>query len=355
MYCIESETPKKDGFRMPGEWEPRRRTFIQWPVRDGKNGRTGLWPDGMEVIKETYAKVAKAIAEYEELVMIAPGCMYEEVKGYCGDKVKICSLPIDDSWIRDNGPTFLVNENQELAEVKWRFTSYGEKYQTHYNDSKIPEHLGIIYDVPVYTTHLAVEGGGIHSDGQGTILTTESVLLKDSRNSQYTKEEITYLLEEYLGGDQVIWLKSGLYGDLTDGHVDNTACFVKPGVIMAQACYDKNDPDYEIFKTNLEILKAARDRSSGLPYEIIEVEKPPVTYYKGQILTLSYINYLPVTGAIILPVFGGTAEETDKKAVELFKKVFPDKDIVTIDGTPICRGGGCIHCITQQMPLGKSL
>lgn len=354
MFETCNKTPRELGYRMPGEWEKRRRTFMQWPVRDGKNSRTPLWPDGIEAARKGYANVAKAIAEFEELVMIAPPELLHEVKDMCGEKVEVLCLPIDDSWVRDNGPTFLLNDDQEVAAVKWRFTSYGEKYQTHYNDGKVPYHLGIFYDIPVFTSPLALEGGGIHSDGQGTILTTESVLLTKCRNPKFTKEEITSLLEEYLGGEQVIWLKSGLYGDLTDGHIDNTACFVRPGVIIIQACYDEKDPDYEIFQENMKILKEFKDRASGLPFEIIEIEKPPIRYYDGQLLTLSYINYLPVTGAVIVPTFGGDAEETDKKALETIQKAYPDRKVVPVDGMPIIIGGGCVHCITQQMPYGKS-
>ncbi|WP_448821202.1 agmatine deiminase family protein [Cetobacterium sp.] len=354
MFGTCCKTPRELGYRMPGEWEKRRRTFMQWPVRDGKNSKTPVWPDGVDAAKKGYANVAKAIAEFEELVMIAPAELLHEVKEMCEEKVTVLCLPIDDSWVRDNGPTFLLNDNEELAAVKWRFTSYGEKYQTHYNDGRVPDHLSIFYDVPLFTSPLALEGGSIHSDGQGTILTTESVLLTKSRNSRFTKDEVTTLLEEYLGGEQVIWLKSGLYGDLTDGHVDNTACFVKPGVIIIQACYDEKDPDYEIFQENMKILKEFKDRASGLPFEIIEIEKPPIRYYDGQLLTLSYINYLPVTGGVIVPIFGGDAEETDKKALEAIQRAYPDRKVVPVDGMPIIVGGGCVHCITQQMPYGKS-
>lgn len=354
MFGICGKTPRELGYRMPGEWEKRKRTFMQWPVRDGKNSRTPVWPDGVDAAKKGYANVARAIAEFEELVMIAPAELLHEVKEMCGEKVTVLCLPIDDSWVRDNGPTFLLSDNQELAAVKWRFTSYGEKYQTHYNDGRVPDHLSIFYDVPLFTSPLALEGGSIHSDGQGTILTTESVLLTKSRNSRFTKDEVTTLLEEYLGGEQVIWLKSGLYGDLTDGHVDNTACFVRPGVIIIQACYDEKDPDYAIFQENMRILREFKDRASGLPFEIIEIEKPPIRYYDDQLLTLSYINYLPVTGGVVVPIFGGDAEETDKKALAAIQKAYPDRKVVPIDGMPIIIGGGCVHCITQQMPYGKS-
>ncbi|MEG1339089.1 agmatine deiminase family protein [Cetobacterium sp.] len=355
MFDIKSGNPREYGYRMPGEWEKRKRTFMQWPTRDGKYGKTLIWPDGIKEAKKGYAQVAKAIAEFEEVVMIAPAELLDEVQEMCGEKIQVISLPTDDSWVRDNGPTFLLDGDQNIAAVKWRFNSYGEKYQTHYNDSKIPYHLAVMYDIPIFKSPLSLEGGGIHSDGQGTILTTESAILTDSRNSQFSKEEVTELLKEYLGGEQVIWLKSGLYGDLTDGHVDNTACFVEPGVIVIQACYDKNDPDYEIFQENLKILKEFKDRASGLPFEIVEIEKPPIRYYKDQLLTLSYINYLPVTGGVIVPVFGGDAQETDRKALEIIQKLYPDRRVVAVDGMPIIVGGGCVHCITQQMPYGKSI
>ncbi|MEG0137265.1 MAG: agmatine deiminase family protein, partial [Cetobacterium sp.] len=132
MFDIKSGNPREYGYRMPGEWEKRKRTFMQWPTRDGKYGKTLIWPDGIKEAKKGYAQVAKAIAEFEEVVMIAPAELLEEVQDMCGEKVQVICLPTDDSWVRDNGPTFLLDGDQDIAAVKWRFNSYGEKYQTHY-------------------------------------------------------------------------------------------------------------------------------------------------------------------------------------------------------------------------------
>lgn len=356
MKCIEQFTPRKLGYRMPGEWEPRKRTFMQWPVRDGHDSTTPLWPDGMLAARKGYAAIAKAIAELGEIVMITTVEHFEETKELCGPTVEVICLPIDDSWVRDNGPTFLVNDNEELALVKWRFSSYGEKYQTHYNDGRIPDHLGTIYDVPMFTSPLCIEGGGIHTDGQGTAMTTATVLFNQMRNSRFTEEESVNFLKEYLGVEQVIVLPSGLYGDLTDGHIDNTACFVRPGVIVMQSCSDPNDPDYEIYQKNRKVLEQYRDRATGFPFEIHEIEKPPRRVYKDALLTMSYINYLPVPPhGVVVPTFGGDAAETDRKALETLQKLYPGQKIIPVDGMPIIIGGGCVHCITQQMPLGKSL
>ena len=356
MKCINDFVPRELGYRMPGEWEPRKRTFMQWPVRTGENSTTPLWPEGVEAARKGYAAVAQAIAEFGEVVMITSQECYAETVEMCGPNVKVLCLPIDDSWARDNGPTFVINDEQELAMVKWRFSSYGEKYQTHYNDGKIPQHLSVIYDVPMFKSPLCIEGGGIHTDGQGTALTTATVLFNMMRNSRYTHEECVELLKQYLNVEDVIVFPSGLYGDLTDGHVDNVACFVRPGVIVIQACYDPEDPDYEIYQANRKVIDNFRDRATGLPFEVYEIEKPPRRYYNGQLLTMSYINYLPVPpNGVVVPTFGGDAAETDRKALETLQKLYPNHKIRPIDGMPIIIGGGCVHCITQQMPLGKSL
>lgn len=337
--------PRELGFRMPAEWENRARTFMEWPVREE------LWPDGFEDARRGYSKVAKAIAEFEEVVMITRPDLINNAKEMCGEKIKVVPIEQDDSWMRDNGPTFIVNNNNEIAGINWEFNSWGEKYIPYDKDNEVAKKVLELFKVPKYNAPLILEGGSIHVDGQGTLLTTKQCLLNKNRNPNLSQSEIEDILKKYLSIDKFIWLKHGLYGDETDGHVDNVACFGKPGVIVIQVCNDKNDPNYDITLENLKILENTTD-AKGRKLEIIKIEQPPVRYLNGQRLTLSYLNYYPVNGGIIVPTFGQDAKDTDKKAIETLQKIYPDRKIVPIDGMPIIKGGGNVHCITQQMPCG---
>lgn len=340
--------PKDLGFRMPAEWSKRARTFMEWPIREG------LWLDGFKAAREGYAEVAKAIAEFEEIVMLSTHDQVCNAKEMCGEKVKVIEMEHDDSWMRDNGPTFLLNDKKELAGVDWKFNAWGEKYKPYDKDNEVAKKVMDKYKVQSFAAPIVLEGGSIHVDGEGTLLTTEQCLLNKNRNPRLTKAEIEDTLRNYLNVNKVIWLKKGLDGDETDGHIDNLACFAAPGVIVMQVCQDKNDPNYELTLENLRILENATD-AKGRKLEIIKLQQPPVTYFKGERLALSYINYYPVNGGIILPVFGGAAKKTDAAAIETLQKLYPDRKIVTVDGMPIIKGGGNVHCITQQMPWSKKV
>ncbi|WP_407644968.1 agmatine deiminase [Clostridium polyendosporum] len=338
--------PVKLGFRMPAEWEKRLRTFMEWPIREE------IWSHGLENAKKGYSQVAKVIAEFEEVIMIARADMVEEAKRMCGEKVKVVPMEHDDSWIRDNGPTFIINSKGELAGVNWKFNAWGEKYTPYDKDDKVAEKVLELYEIPRFDAPIVLEGGSIHVDGEGTLITTEECLLNRKRNPHLTRGHIEEVLTEYLAVEKVIWLKKGLYGDETDGHVDNVACFAKPGTIVIQVCRNREDPNYMITIENLKLLENARDAKDRM-FEIIQIEQPPARYLNGERLTLSYINYYPVEGGIILPVFGGDAEHTDKEAIKILQDIYPYRKIVPVDGMPIIKGGGNVHCITQQMPYGS--
>ena len=211
-----------------------------------------------------------------------------------------------------------------------------------------------------------LEGGAIHSDGEGTILTTEECLLSDGRNHNLSKEEIGEVLCNYLGADKVVWLKNGLYLDHTNGHVDNMCCFAGPAKVLLAWTDNKKDPQYQLSQQNLEILEKETD-AKGRPFEVIRMPLPaPVviteeeaadfdndadkqTHIAGTRLPASYINFYIANGALIVPRFGDP--EKDVQAVEILQNCFPDREITTIDSREILLGGGNIHCITQQQPL----
>jgi agmatine deiminase len=336
----------ENNFFMPAEWEQHERTLMEWPVK-----ASVVWPENYIEIYTGYANIAKAISEFETVTMIVNEDSKADAKAFCGDRVEFLTIAHNDGWCRDNGPTFLWNKEKQLSAVNWKFNAWGEKYLPFDLDNEVAPKVLDHFNVPYYNAPIVLEGGSIHVDGEGTLLTTKECLLNKNRNPHLSQKEIEEEVKKYLNINKIIWLNRGLFGDETDGHVDNIACFAKPGVILIQTCKDPEDPNYEITKENLEILNSSVD-ALGRKIEIIEIPQAPVRYYQGERLTLSYLNFYFVNKGIILPVFGGDAEETDRQAEEILQKVFPDRKITTVDGMAIIKEGGNVHCVTQQMPSG---
>jgi agmatine deiminase len=334
-------------FFMPAEWEIHERTLIEWPVKESL-----VWTDNYTEVCKGYAEVVNKISEQEAVTLIVNEKEAADAEKMCGSSAEILKLPHNDAWCRDNGPTFLWNKEKKLCGVNWKFNAWGEKYIPYDLDNEVAPKVLNHLNVPVINAPIVLEGGSIHVDGEGTLLTTEQCLLNKNRNSHLTRAQIEDTVKEYLQVEQIIWLKRGLYGDETDGHIDNIACFAKPGTVLLQTCYDKNDPNYEITLENLDILKNATD-AKGRKLEIIEIPQPPIRYYNEIRLTLSYLNFYFVNGGIILPVFGEDAAAADKQAEEILQRVFPERKIIKVDGMPLIKEGGNVHCITQQMPAGR--
>ncbi|WP_046225941.1 agmatine deiminase family protein [Paenibacillus dauci] len=335
-------------YKMPAEWTAHERTLLSWPVQDSM-----VYPEDYENVCKGYQELVSAIAEFEPVTLVVNPDDLEKVEAlFQGQAVVFLPLEHNDAWLRDNGPTIVMNEAGERAGINWGFNAWGGKYKPwDLDDAVAPavlKHLGLRqFDAP-----LVLEGGSIHVDGEGTMLTTEECLLNTNRNPQLSREQIEQHVKDFTNVEQIIWLNRGLAGDETDGHVDNVACFAAPGKVILQVCNDPADDNYEITQENLRILAEATD-ARGRKLEVIQIEQPPLVMYGEQRLTLSYLNFYFVNGGIILPVFGGTAEEADRKAIEVLQQTFPDRKIRTIDGMAVIREGGNVHCTTQQIPAGK--
>lgn len=337
--------PRDMQFSMPPEWATHERTFISWPVRQSM-----VYPDQYEQVSEGYAQIVKAIAEFEPVTVIVNPDDAEQVRSrFHETNVDLMIIPHNDAWFRDNGPTFVVREDGERAGVNWRFNAWGGKYAPWDLDDAVAPQLLERFGVNRFDAPLVMEGGSIHVDGQGTLLTTEECLLNPNRNPDMTREQIEDELKKFLNIHKVIWLKRGLSGDETDGHVDNIACFAAPGQVILQVCDDPDDDNYAITQENLRILAEATD-AEGRKLEVIPIAQPPLATYEDSRLTLSYLNFYFVNGGIVLPVFGGAAAETDRLAKQTLQNTFPQRRIRTVDGMAIIREGGNVHCTTQQMP-----
>ncbi len=360
-----TSTPRADGFRMPGEFEPHSGTYIIWPERPDN------WRLGGKPAQHVFTKVANTIGKYEPITVLVSKEQYDNARHMLNDYVKVVEMSNDDSWVRDCGATFLVNDKGEKRAVDWKFNAWGGLVDGLYfpwdQDDKIAMKMCELEQVDRYRLDdFILEGGSIHVDGEGTVMTTEECLLSEGRNSNLTKEEIENILCEYLNCSKVLWIPKGIYNDETNGHVDNICNFVKPGVVVLAWTDDENDPQYAISKAAYDYLSNETD-AKGRKLEIHKMYTPtPILITKaeslgvdavdgtlprqeGDRLAASYVNYYTGNGFIAVPIFN---DPNDEKAIKLLSELYPERTIEPIYAREILLGGGNIHCITQQVPKG---
>jgi len=326
---------------MPAEWSPHQATLMEWPTIT----RAAFWAELFDRAKADFAAVANAAAAFEPVVMIADPSQVAEARSMCGANVEILPMPIDDSWMRDNGPIFVADGHGGVALVQFGFNSWGEKYLPYDRDAQVPERVAAHLGMRRYRAPMVLEGGSLFVDGEGTLITTEQCLLHPNRNPGMTREQIERTLGDYLGVDHVIWLGQGHPLDRdTDGHVDAIAQYLRPGVILLDAPSDPADPYHATGKDNLTRLRAARDAAGRkIQVEVFEAGTPSTT---------AYMNHYLVNGGVIVPADG---EPGDEAALTQIRAAYPDRELVAVPGKTILAGGGGPHCITQQVPVGTPL
>lgn len=361
---IDNHTPKQDGFYMPSELAEHRCTYVLWPER-GDN-----WRNNAENAQEVFKQVIQTIAKHEPVIVGVNPSQYAHVLNLNMPGVQVVEISNNDSWIRDCGATFVVNGQGNMRAVDWAFNAWGGLVNGLYfpwdQDDLVAAKMCAIEAVNRYRlSDFVLEGGSIHSDGEGTVLTTEECLLDPGRNPDLTKEQIEEKLKEYLGAEKVLWIPKGIYMDEdTNGHVDNICQFVAPGKVVLAWEDNQDDPQYERSKAALDYLESQTD-AKGRKIEVVKIHVPnPITITKeeadgvdivegtfprreGDRLPASYINYYNCNGAVILPVFD---DPHDQAAIDTLQQLFPDKTIEPIYAREILLGGGNIHCITQQVP-----
>lgn len=330
---------------MPAEWHPHERCWMAWPCHQETWAAIGL-----DKASRAYALVANAIAQYEPVTIIINPEDKEQAQQLCDPSISFLTLPINDSWTRDTGCTFLLNKEGALAGVDWIHNAWGGNYADYSLDQKIAATMIKANNARYFHAPLVMEGGSFHVDGEGTLLTSRECLLNKNRNPELSESQIEQYLKDYLHCEQVIWLNQGLLGDETDGHIDEIATFVAPGKVLCLITNETDDPNYARLQENLAILKAAHD-AKGRRLEVFTVEQPPATMLNGERLTLSYINFYLANSGVVMPAFG--YEAYDKSAYSLFQQLFPQHAITQIEAIDVFAGGGGIHCITQQQPKSK--
>jgi agmatine deiminase len=320
---------------MPAEWAPHERTLMAWPCR------RELWGDALSEARRDHAAVAAAISAFEPLTMVAnPGEEAAEARRRLPAEVELLELPIDDSWLRDSGPAFVLDDDGARAGVHFRFNGWGEKFTPNDRDEAAGGELARRYGDRVVEVPFVLEGGSIGVDGEGTLITTEECLLHPSRNPSMTREEIEAGLREHLGAERVVWLGHGLVEDRdTDGHVDLIAAFTRPGQVLLQAVAE-DDPNFARMEDN-----AARLAAAGL--DVLRLPFLPRVEVHGEPVAASYMNFYVANGAVIVPLAG---LETDEEALATIAAAYPGREAVGVPGTILAYGGGGPHCITQQVP-----
>jgi agmatine deiminase len=336
--------------RFPGEWEPHERTIMGWPCR------RELWGETLAEAKADYATVANAIAAFEPVTMIAnPGPDAAEARAALSGAIDVVELPLDDSWLRDSGPIYVVEDGaartaesipahpgapEERLAVHFRFNAWGEKFPPWDRDAAVGALIAEALGDPVRPAPIVLEGGSVIADGAGTVLTTEQCLLHPSRNPTLSREQIEAALTEYLGAQRVLWLGQGLLEDRdTDGHVDLIAAYTPEREVLLQTVPEDN-PNYGNCQTNLARLAGAGVPTLVMPYL-------PYVEVAGEPVAASYMNLYICNGAVIVPVTGA---DTDPAALAIIAGAFPGREIVGVAGAVIAYGGGGPHCITQQVP-----
>ena len=340
---MKQPTPRSLGYRMPAEWEPQEAIWLAWPHNEM------TWPEGiLTQVEASYVEIIRALHLHQKIKLLVNDAEAEaRVRGMLIDAGVRIMLPIflqvptEDAWIRDYGPTFVVNSHsRQLAMLKWNFNAWGEKYNDALVDEQVPYVLNKRLRLPIFEAGIILEGGSIEVNGAGLVLTTEQCLLNKNRNPKLNRQEIETYLKEYLNVSRVLWLNEGIVGDDTDGHIDDVARFVNKNTVVCAFEEDPADENYKILKENYE-------RLVRFDLNVIKLPMPGFVSDGDLRLPASYVNFYIGNGAVVVPVFGHT---NDQRALDILQKCFPDRRVAGVRATAMVYGLGTIHCCSQQEP-----
>lgn len=335
----------------PPEWEKQAATWLSYPHNNKEWGK-----DRIEKIRNFYTELISNILDFQDvkLVFFDEQCLNQFKNSFTEKKYKLHKIiiPNNDIWIRDYGPFFLIrktdvgSQNPKLL-LDFEFNSWGGKFPPWDLDNNVPKEISQYYGLDIESYPMILEGGSVEFSGDDILLTTEQCLLNENRNSSMNKNLIESILKSAFNIHEVIWLKRGLEGDHTDGHIDDFARFISHNKLIVCKPSDKNDSNYNHLCESIEFLKSWKHKNKNYRFEIIEVPLPKPMYLEGERLPNSYANFIFVNEGIILPLFNC---EEDSIAIDIFKKSFPDRKIVGIDSTLLIEEGGGLHCMTKQEP-----
>ncbi|MGQ4733119.1 agmatine deiminase family protein [Streptomyces sp. Ju416(a)] len=329
--------------RFGAEWDSHARTFMSWPALES------VWGEDLPYVREDIARIARAIAEYEYVVMMARPDQRKAAQRACGSQVEVIPLAVDDMWARDTVPVF-VEEGGEVVGVDFNFNGWGEK-QEHTNDARVARTLLSKYRIPRVEAPLVAEGGSFETDGEGTLLITESSIVNENRNPGLSRDDIEADLIETLGVEKVVWLKGVRGQDITDAHVDSLVRFTAPGVVLLDQAFPGTPPDSwsRAADQAREVLSRATD-ARGRRFEVIDLPQPDLDRITGEgdDFVSTYANFYVANDSVFMPRFGD--RKADDRARGILQEQFPDRDIVPVVIDTVASGGGGIHCATHDQP-----
>ncbi|MEO5712612.1 MAG: agmatine deiminase family protein [Luteolibacter sp.] len=339
------------GFKMPAEWSPQEAVWLSWPVDDPRH-----WGGAKrEVMWAKFAEIAAGISRFEPVRINAPGKDHPAILAACNrakavpERVQLFDHPHNDVWCRDHGPIFVKHESTgEVAVTDWEFNAWGGKFPPWDQDNAIPEKIATALGKRLFKGGMILEGGAIEINGAGQLLTTDAVLLNPNRNPHLSRGHIEQLLRDGLGVSEILWLRQGIEGDDTDGHIDDLARFIDPQTILA--CIDTGEANKQILGENLSRLRAFTG-PNGRAFNVVEIPLPEACEVPGwrlPVLPASYVNFLIVNGGVLVPTF--RQQKNDDRALGMIRELFPDREITGIDCLDLVEEGGTLHCISQQQP-----
>jgi len=342
-------TPKQAGYHFPAEFERHTATWLSWPHKEAS------WPGKIHTIYPSYSRFVHELTKGEDVcINVKDAAMQASVVGHLElagvnmDRVRFYFHPTNDAWCRDHGPAFLINPaaEQKKVIVDWNYNAWGNKYPPFELDDVIPTLVGKALNLPVYHPGIIMEGGSVEFNGAGTLLTSTCCLLNPNRNPHLSQEQIETYLRDYYGVEQILWVKEGIVGDDTDGHIDDTVRFVNEDTVITVIEEDRTDENYLLLQDNLAELKKMR-LLNGKQLQIVELPMPEKVIYEDQRLPASYANFYIANESVIVPTF---RSDRDEKALRIVEGCFPGRRVVGIDSTDIIWGLGSFHCLSQQEP-----
>jgi len=342
-------SPKQAGYYFPAEFGLHAATWLSWPHKEAS------WPGKIATIYPFYGRFVKELTKGE---MVCINVADEAMKAFAVgvlqaagadlDRVRFFVHPTNDAWCRDHGPAFLVNPEavEKKVIVDWNYNAWGNKYPPYDLDDVIPTLVGKALGLPVYHPGIVMEGGSVDFNGAGTLITSTCCLLNPNRNPDLDRERIEGYLRDYYGVEQILWVKEGIIGDDTDGHIDDTVRFVNADTVITVIEDDAADANYQLLKDNLADLAAMR-LLNGKQLNIVELPMPEAVIHEDQRLPASYANFYIANESVIVPTFRC---DRDEKALRIVQDCFPSRTVVGIDSTDIIWGLGSFHCLSQQEP-----
>ncbi len=334
------QAPAQQGYRMPAEFEPHARLWMAWP-----GDATRTWADPS--ITATVRDLARTARRFEPVGVLVPPHRRREAASLLGPGIDLVDAAVDDIWVRDSGPTFLVRPDGRLAATTWSFNAWGDKFDGYDADKALAPLVATARGARAFTAPIITEGGALHVDGQGTVVVTESALLNPNRNPGLTRDEVEAGLNGWLGTEKVVWIPGERWDSITDGHIDGLMTFVRPGAALFEVSSDPTHPRYHLLREQAHALELATD-ARGRRIEVSRLGGPRELPSESRHFCGIYVNCLILNDAVLIPAFGDRA--ADAAALATFQDAFKDREIVSLRVDAICAGGGGIHCVTQQEP-----